>query len=185
MKPIFLDRDGVINADMPGDYVKNWGEFRFLPDALRALSDLTRNGFDIIIISNQQGVGKGLMSYEDLMEIDKRMKLEVERAGGRILDSFYCTHLAGENCDCRKPKPGLIVQASKRYSFEPRGKFFIGDSLRDMEAGNAVGCRTILLARDMPPEANIPPASRPEFLADGLGMAVEIVLREQKGIPRV
>ncbi len=139
---VLVDRDGVINHNIEGDYVRTVEEFEFLPGALKALRRLRLAGWEVVVISNQAGVGKGLMQEETLQEIDRVMMSGVSAAGGRIRASYYCTHLREDCCDCRKPAPGLILRAGQEIGFDPREAFLVGDSFADVQAGQAAGCRT-------------------------------------------
>jgi histidinol-phosphate phosphatase family protein len=183
MKIIFLDRDGVINR-YPGDrdYVKSWEEFHFLPQAKSALKRLYDNGFKIFIISNQAGVSKGIYSQENLDLITKNMLRELEGSGVVIAGVNYCTHRNEDNCSCRKPKTGLIEKAvaalgKKKADIEFGNSYFIGDTLRDVEAGKGAGLETILVfsGKEKPQNQqnwNI----LPDYTAAGLQEAVDIVL---------
>jgi len=141
---IFLDRDGVINEER-SDYVKNWQEFRFLPGALQAIARLSKAGLRIFVISNQSVINRGLASLEDVEEIHHRMKNDVERAGGMIEGILYCPHTPEKNCECRKPRPGLLEKAAKIYGLELERCYLIGDKLSDVAAGQAVGCHCVLV----------------------------------------
>jgi len=146
MKFIFLDRDGVINK-YPGDgkYVTRLRDFRFLPGSLRAVRLLTRAGYRIFVISNQAGVTKGLYSKEILDKMTDRMLAQARRQGGRIEKALYCLHTDAMNCACRKPKDGLLKQATTGQKVDKDNSYFIGDSLRDVKAGKLFGCKTILV----------------------------------------
>ncbi len=141
---VFLDRDGVINANR-ADYVLNSEQFRFLPGALRALAMLRAAGRAVIVVTNQTVIGKGLMSVETLDEMHARMRGTVEASGGSILDVLYCPHLASANCACRKPKPGLLYMAAERHVIDLSESFYVGDALSDIQAGQAAGCRCVLV----------------------------------------
>jgi len=141
---VFLDRDGVINKER-SDYVKNWQEFRFLPGALQAIASLTKAGFRIFVISNQSAINRGLASPEEVEEIHRRMKKEIERAGGVIEAILYCPHTPEENCECRKPRPGLLERGAKTYGLELERSYLIGDKLSDIGAGQAAGCHCVLV----------------------------------------
>lgn len=146
MKTIFLDRDGVINK-YPGDgkYVTCWKEFKFLPQAKKAISKLHKNGFRIFIISNQAGVGKGIFSQETLNFITRNMLKEIKKFQGKIEGIYYCTHHPEGKCSCRKPKTGLIDMAKKKYHLNLRDSFFIGDTIRDVNTARTAGCKSILV----------------------------------------
>lgn len=145
---VFLDRDGVINKKAAeGDYVKSWEEFEFLPGVAGALALLAQNGCDLYIITNQRGIARGLMTEEDLCDIHSRMREELLRHGVAIAGIYYCPH-DKNSCDCRKPKPGLFFRASREHGIDLASAFFVGDSQSDVEAGNAAGCKTILVDTD-------------------------------------
>ncbi len=145
-KIIFLDRDGVISIFTPNDFIKKWEEFKFLPDAIEGLKILTDAGYKIVIISNQSGVGKKIFTEEDLNEITENMKKILFTNGIEIYRVYYCTHTEKDNCNCRKPKPGLFLKAREEIGNIDFSKtFFIGDSEKDVIAGKTVGTKTILV----------------------------------------
>ena len=144
LKTVFLDRDGVINADSP-DYIKSWAEFRFIPGSLDAIARLTRAGRSMIVITNQSAVNRGMVSPVELETMHRRMRQAVYDAGGLITDIFFCPHRPDENCGCRKPRPGMILAARDRYGIDLARAVLVGDSVKDILAGKAAGCRTILV----------------------------------------
>jgi len=146
MKVVFLDRDGVIN-EYPGDtkYVNNWGEFKFIPGSVEGIKKLNTCGFKLYVISNQAGVSKGVYTQKNLEEINKNMLKEFKTQGAEIKGIYYCTHQTLDNCDCRKPKIGLLKQAIANSGVNPEISFFIGDSFQDMEAARCFGAKSILV----------------------------------------
>ena len=145
-KVIFLDRDGVINKKaQKADYVKRWDEFEFLLGSTEAITLLTKNGYDIYIISNQAGIARKMMTEDNLKEIHEKMKNELRKHGARISDIYYCPHGWDEGCECRKPKPGMFFQAAREHHIDLTKAIFIGDDERDLQAGNAAGCKTTLV----------------------------------------
>jgi D-glycero-D-manno-heptose 1,7-bisphosphate phosphatase len=145
-KVIFLDRDGVINRDSP-DYIKRWDEFEFLPGSLEALNLLTRAGYHLILITNQSIINRGMVPMEVLDHTHRRLREAVAAAGGQIFDIFFCPHRPDENCACRKPKPGLILQAQARHGIDLAQTVMIGDSGRDIRCGRNAGCGATILVR--------------------------------------
>ena len=126
MKPgkfVFLDRDGVINRD-PHGYVTKWKNFRFIPNAKRAIRLLNANGFKIIVISNQGGISKGLFTKEKLDLITRNMLKSISNSGGRIHATWFCHHKLEDNCACKKPKIGLFKKATKNLKLNKKKKLF-------------------------------------------------------------
>ena len=172
---ILLDRDGVLNRWVPNDYVMSPNDLHLLPGAADAVRDLNAAGYGVIVISNQQCVGKGLLSLQQLAEISEDLRAKIrEASGGQILDFFYCPHLKEEGCSCRKPLPGLIDQARSKYGFDLSSTILVGDSFTDLAAAHAADCRSVLvlsgLARE-PYLAGDRPAIEPEFVAADLAEA--------------
>lgn len=144
MKLIILDRDGVINYDSPA-YIKSPDEWIPIPGSLEAISQLTQAGFTIVIASNQSGVGRGLYDEATLARIHTKMQDAVAKLGGRIDHIFYCPHTPEDNCACRKPKTGLFQQIAATLQTPLAGVPVIGDTLRDIQAAQAMGCEAILV----------------------------------------
>ncbi|MCH8290786.1 D-glycero-beta-D-manno-heptose 1,7-bisphosphate 7-phosphatase [Candidatus Poribacteria bacterium] len=145
MNAIFLDRDGVINRNLDNDYVKSWDEFEFIPNSLEAIKCLTDAGYPLIVITNQACINKGLVLPQTLDWIHQEMLSEIEHAGGYIQAIYHCPHRDEDQCDCRKPKPGMLIQASHEHHIDLPNSYLIGDSMRDIEAGKRIGCRTFLV----------------------------------------
>ncbi len=145
-KVILLDRDGVINKKpLKADYVKNWNEFKFLSGAIDGLKLLSQNNYHIFILTNQPGIARKIMTEEDLSQIHKKMQDELRKQGVKIDAIYYCPHGWDDGCFCRKPNPGMLFRAAVDYHFDLTKAIFIGDDERDKEAGDAAGCKTILL----------------------------------------
>ena len=148
---LFLDRDGVINRRIVDGYVRSWDQFSFNPGVKEALNELSGVFGRIVIVSNQQGVGKGLMSENQVDTVHAKMVAEVEASGGRIDAVFYCTALENEKSFNRKPNIGMALQARKRYpEIRFRQSVMVGDSLSDMIFGKRVGMKTVFLSADLP-----------------------------------
>lgn len=144
MRLVILDRDGVINKESEA-FIKTPEEWIPLPGSLEAIARLYKNGYTVVVASNQSGVARHLLSLDTLAAIHGRMKREVEAAGGKIDSIFFCPHGPGDGCDCRKPRPGLLKQIAQRYHMSLKGLPMIGDSERDLQAARAVGGRPILV----------------------------------------
>ena len=144
-KVVFLDRDGVINRGFDDGYVDRLEKLSFVPRSLGALRWLREAGYKVIVISNQAGVGKGIYSMKTLREVTRQIRQTVREKGGRLNAIYYCPHPAEERCSCRKPKTGLFRKAKRRFGIRLREAVFVGDSRVDIEAGKAIGCRTVLV----------------------------------------
>lgn len=144
MKIIVLDRDGVINQDSD-QFIKSPEEWKPIPGSLEAIARLNESGWRVVIASNQSGVGRGLFDMDTLNAINEKMVKALAQAGGRLDAIFFCPHAADSTCDCRKPKPGMFRQIAERFNVDLRGQPVVGDSLRDLQAGVAVGCAPYLV----------------------------------------
>lgn len=180
---IFLDRDGVINK-YPGNfkYVESQKDFIFLPRVKEAIALLTKAGYKIFVISNQAGVSKRIYSKETLSGITKNMLNEIERSGGRIEEVLYCIHTEEENCNCRKPKTGLINQVLAVGGYvDKKQSFFIGDSIRDIKTGKNAALKTILVLSGREKIENKDSWEiQPDFIAEDLYEAAEIIISQDK-----
>jgi len=146
---LFLDRDGVISRRIPNDYVTRWEDFRFLDGVLEAMSIFNMIFGAIIIVSNQQGIGKGRMSAESLKMIDVKMKEEIKSAGGRIDASYYSPYLTSENHPDRKPGTGMGLKAKVDFpSIDFTKSVMVGDTASDMEFGKRLGMITVMICEN-------------------------------------
>jgi len=143
-KYVLLDRDGVINAER-GDYTTTIDEWEWATGALKGLRILTEHGYGIIVVTNQSCIAKGRQTEEGLAVLNRYMIDTARSHGGDIFRVYHCPHYPPEECDCRKPKPGMIIEAARDFDFDLSSTFFVGDTARDMEAGNRAGTRTILI----------------------------------------
>lgn len=144
MKLVILDRDGVINRDST-NFIKNPNEWIPIPGSLEAIALLNQSGYRVAVATNQSGVSRGLFDMTILNSIHDKMHRELALVGGRIDAVFYCPHSADDNCDCRKPKTGMIKEIAKRFSVELNEVFAVGDAWRDIKAFADAGCQTILV----------------------------------------
>lgn len=144
---LFLDRDGVINRRLPGGYVCKWEEFHWLPGVLEAIAGLTQNAGRAFVVTNQQGIGKGLMTEKNLEQIHARMRKEITAAGGRIDAVYYCPDLSSAVPNCRKPQPAMALRARDEFpEVDFQRSVMVGDSLSDMQFGQALGMFNVLIA---------------------------------------
>ena len=144
MKLIILDRDGVINVDS-GQYIKSPEEWKPIPGALEAIARLNQWGWRVVVATNQSGIGRGLFGMDTLTAINDRMVKSLAQAGGRLDGIFFCPHAADSTCDCRKPKPGMLLQIAERFNVELADVPCVGDGLRDLQAAAAAGAKPYLV----------------------------------------
>jgi D-glycero-D-manno-heptose 1,7-bisphosphate phosphatase len=178
-KAAFLDRDGVINRKAPeGQYVKRWEEMEFLPGAREAIRSLNQAGYFVVVVTNQRCVAKGLITTSELESMHARMRQEFEAAGSKIDAIYYCPHDFQPRCSCRKPQPGMLLEAARTYELDLAESWMIGDSEQDVEAGKSAGCRTARLI-----DGGKSPIGGANVVASSLSDAVFKLLRVQTGLP--
>ncbi|MCB1754728.1 MAG: D-glycero-beta-D-manno-heptose 1,7-bisphosphate 7-phosphatase [Gammaproteobacteria bacterium] len=144
MKLIILDRDGVINQDSD-EYIKSVDEWIPLPGSIDAIARLTQAGYTVVVVTNQSGLARGLFDISELHAIHSKMHDTVNKAGGRIDAVLFCPHGPGDDCKCRKPKPGMLHSVMERLNRDLAGVPVVGDSLRDLQAAMAVGAMPVLV----------------------------------------
>ena len=143
---VFIDRDGVVNQDSSA-YIKSWAEFQFLPRSLEALRKLNQHNFRSYLITNQSAINRKLITPDILSQIHRNMMAEIGATGGRIEDIFFCPHLPEEGCNRRKPKPGLILAAQKKYHIHLANSYMIGDSAKDIVCARQANCGFAILVK--------------------------------------
>ena len=147
IKAVFLDRDGVINRKPPeGQYVTRWEDFHILPGVVEGIVLLNRAGFCVIVVTNQRCIAKGLVTVADLEKMHQRMSDSLARDGAVIDAIYYCPHEMEPPCSCRKPAPGMLLDAARSRGIELPASWVIGDSDIDVEAGRNAGCKTVRLS---------------------------------------
>jgi D-glycero-D-manno-heptose 1,7-bisphosphate phosphatase len=178
-KVVVLDRDGVINVDSP-DFIKTPDEWHAIPGSLEAIAKLKQAGFEVAIATNQSGVGRGLFSIDTLWDIHRKMLAEILAAGGYVKRIFFCLHTPEDNCDCRKPKPGLMNQIAEYFACGFDHMIMIGDAARDLQAAESVGARAILVrtGKGIQTEAELSQVEGLEVY-DDLAAAVTALIAEQ------
>lgn len=141
-KAVFFDRDGVINKERK-DYVKTIHELEIFPNVAKAIKLLKNQGFFIVVVSNQSAINRGLTSHDNVKAIHNKLQEFLQQNETSIDAFYYCPHRPDENCECRKPKPGLLLKAIKELKIDPSQSWIIGNNESDITAGKNVGCRTI------------------------------------------
>ena len=180
MKPaIFLDRDGVIIHNR-SDYVRDWSDVQFYPEALEILDQISRLPHAIVVVTNQSAVGRGLITLAKAQEINHAFRSEIHKLGGRIDRIYMCPHSPSDGCSCRKPKPGLLFKAAEELSLDLSRSILVGDALSDLEAARAAGLSRWALVRTGRGKAQLalPAAAdlQPFTVYEGLEPALEDML---------
>lgn len=186
MPLIVLDRDGVINEDRD-EYVRSLADWRPIPGSIEAIAALSQAGYTIAVATNQSGLSRGYFGLDELEMIHATLCRQVEELGGFIAGIFYCPHLPDAGCQCRKPATGLLVAMETELGLSPRGAAFIGDSLKDLQAARAYGCRPLLVKTGKGAEthrallsAEVPLADAASIpVYDDLAAAARELLRQQ------
>jgi D-glycero-D-manno-heptose 1,7-bisphosphate phosphatase len=143
---ILLDRDGVI-IENRSNYVRSWSDVEIFPQALQGLALVKQSPYKIVIVTNQSAVGRGLVNLEAVHQINDRLLAEITASGGRVDSFFICPHAPQDNCSCRKPMPGLLLQAAHALSLDLSRSIMIGDALTDLQAGAAAGVQRLALVK--------------------------------------
>jgi len=143
---VFLDRDGVL-IENRSDYVRDWSQVTMLPKVLTALSGFHREGFKIIVVTNQSAVGRGLMTFQTAQEINHLLVNTIKENGGWVDGVYMCSHKPQDLCNCRKPQPGLLLQAAQEYSLDLRSSWMVGDAWSDLLAGQSAGVQGTIMVR--------------------------------------
>jgi histidinol-phosphate phosphatase family protein len=168
-KAVFLDRDGTMAKDVR--YCSRPEDFALFPNTANAIKLLNEHGFKVIVITNQSGIARGYFTEETLARIHEKMKKELAQEGAFVDAIYYCPHHPANGCDCRKPKPKLVLQAAKEHNIDLEHSFIVGDLQMDVDLGRAVGCKTILVEDTLSGEA------KPDFMASDLLEAARTILR--------
>lgn len=143
---VFLDRDGVLIENRE-DYVREWSQVVFLPEIMISLKSLASTGYKLVLVTNQSVVGRGLMSLEAANEINNRLVKVVENNHGRIDAVYMCPHAPSDNCECRKPQPGLILRAARELSLDLKSSWMVGDAWSDLLAGQEAGLQGVIMVK--------------------------------------
>ena len=141
---VFIDRDGVINHNRV-NHVLSWNDFQFVDGSIKAMALLHQAGYQVIVVTNQAAITRGLISVQELDFIHRRMEKMIEEGGGKVKGIFYCRHLPTANCDCRKPKPGLLFQAARQFKIDLPTSWLVGDHITDIQAAIAAGVKPLLV----------------------------------------
>ncbi len=183
MKLIILDRDGVINYDSD-DFIKSPDEWIPIPGSLEAIARLNQADYRVVVSTNQSGIARGLFNIVTLNAIHQKLHASAQQVGAHIDAVFFCPHAADDNCDCRKPKPGMLQEIARRFGVNLKGVPTVGDSLRDLQAGYVSGCVPYLVSTGKGPrtlaKGGLPPGTTVH--AD-LAAVVNHLLKTQANVP--
>jgi len=183
---VFLDRDGTINEEV--NYLSHPEQLRLITGAAEAIKSLNRAGFKVVVVTNQAGVARGYFTEQTVREIHEALEKMLDEQGARVDAIYYCPHhpAAGigvyrQDCNCRKPNPGMLEKAAAELNIDLNESFVVGDKISDLEAGLAMGCRNILVQTGYGPESTNEfsgAAWGPEYVADNLLEAVRWILKQ-------
>ncbi|HJX70044.1 MAG TPA: D-glycero-beta-D-manno-heptose 1,7-bisphosphate 7-phosphatase [Dehalococcoidia bacterium] len=174
---VFLDRDGTIARDV--NYCRRVEDFEILPTVPQGIRLLNEHGFKVIVITNQSGIARGYFTEETLSLIHQKMENELSQHSARIDAIYVCPHHPDERCECRKPKPTLLLQAASEIGIALKLSYMVGNDGKDIEAGSAAGCKTILVTIG-PNQGNDKGQSKPNHIASNLYEAVEWIVKDTK-----
>ena len=177
-RAVFLDRDGTIAKDVP--YCSRVEDFDILDSVAQAIRLLNEQSFKVIVITNQSGIARGRFTQQTLALIHQRMQEELAEHGARVNGIFVCPHHPDEECECRKPKPALILQAAEEMGIELRLSYMVGDDAKDIEAGSSAGCKTVLIDGEQG-ASGCPATGDADFEVDSLRNAVDWIIGSSLG----
>jgi len=175
-RAVFVDRDGTMAEDV--SYCSCPEDFNLFPATARAIRLLNEHDFKVIVITNQSGIGRGYFNEETLAQIHDKMRSDLAKEGACVDAIYYCPHHPDDNCDCRKPKPKLVLQAAKDFNIDLRHSFLIGDLQIDIDLGKAIGCHSILIgdSDSIRTDKNV----QPDAIVADILEAVQVILKREK-----
>lgn len=163
MKLVILDRDGTINHDSD-HYIKSLDEWRPIKGSIEAIARLTQAGYRVVVATNQSGIARKLFTTRTLFEIHDALQRAAVQAGGRVDAFFFCPHADTAGCECRKPKPGMLLEVAQRFNISLKDTYMVGDALKDVQAAVAAGARPVLVltgkGKKTEAEGNLPPGTQ-------------------------
>lgn len=177
-RAVFLDRDGTIARDV--HYCRRVEDFEFLPTVPDAVRLLNENGFKVVVVTNQSGIARGYFTEETLHLIHRKMRDELTRHGAWVDAIYFCPHHPDDGCRCRKPRPGLLLDAASQLGIDFQLSYVVGDAQIDVEAGRCVGCKTILVTTG--PNLGEPEGATPDHIASDLYEAAQWIIGDAKSL---
>lgn len=176
-KTVFLDRDGTLIVDKV--YLNDPDQIEYLPGVFDALSLLREHGYQFIIVTNQSGIARGIVSVENLNETHRRMRVEFAKHGVEFKEFYYAPYSVESHHPMRKPAPGMLLQGAKEFAADLKNSWMIGDRLTDVVAGSRAGCKSILLTGVELPDPNGPEEAKPFYVAETLMDAAKCIINSQ------
>lgn len=170
-RAVFIDRDGTMAKDV--HYCSRPEDFELFPNTAKGIRLLNKKGFKVIVITNQSGIARGYFTRENLAKIHEKMERELAEEGARVDAIYYCPHHPDDGCDCRKPKPMLVLQAAREHDIDLSKSFVVGDLRMDVELGRMTGCKSILISH---PSLSDAQEVKPDAVARDVLEAAKIVL---------
>jgi histidinol-phosphate phosphatase family protein len=174
-RAVFLDRDDTMARDVP--YCSRPEDFELFPNTAKAIKLLNEHGYSVIVVTNQSGVARGYFTEDVLDQIHRKMLRQLAEEGARIDGIYYCPHHPDENCECRKPKPQMVLQAVNEHDIDLKRSFMVGDKPMDIRLGQNVGCRTVLIPSDA--GENDSKSSLPDYTATDLYQAALWIINQK------
>ena len=176
-KAVFIDRDGTIAKDVP--YCSRPEDFELFPGAAEAIRVLNEHGFKVVVVTNQSGIARGYFTEEMLVRIHNKMSHELAKHGAHVDAIYHCHHHPDDNCECRKPKPGMLLQAASDLNLDLGKSYVVGDSDMDIEVGRRTGCKTVLIALNCKECEASEQAPYPDYIAPSVSAAARWIIAEQ------
>ncbi len=176
-RAVFIDRDGTIARDVP--YCSRPEDFELLPNVAEGIKLLNKHGFKVVVVTNQSGIARGYFTEETLAKIHDKMCKELARYGAHIDAIYYCPHHPDNNCECRKPKPKMLLQAASDLDINLGQSYVIGDNSMDIEMGKNVGCKTILISAKGKERTLDKQVLCPDYIASSVIAATQWIIAEQ------
>ena len=176
-RAVFIDRDGTIARDVP--YCSRPEDFEFLPDVVEGIKLLNERNFKVVVVTNQSGIARGYFTEEMLAIIHDKMRTELAKHGARVDAIYYCPHHPDDNCECRKPKPKMLLRAASDLDIDLKQSCVIGDSDMDVEMGMRAGCKSILIAEKNKEGEIDKQMLCPDYVAPSINAATQWVISRQ------
>jgi D-glycero-D-manno-heptose 1,7-bisphosphate phosphatase len=177
-RAVFVDRDGVL-IENRSDYVRDWSHVEMLPKVIEALSGFHREDFKVIVITNQSAIGRGLMTFQTAQDINNRLVTNIKENGGWVDGVYMCPHKPQDQCNCRKPQPGLLFQAAQEFSLDLRCSWMVGDAWSDLLAGQSAGVQGTIMVRTGRGSIQLlkqPEGIKPFLISDDLSDALRTII---------